>query len=77
MNTAKIVEGCSGQGEDRAEAFEKGSAVVCVVADGAGGGAGGRQAAEHICGQQNAASPSPTVRAAACRRGVVFSTIAR
>lgn len=48
MQTARIIEGWRKTCQDRAEAFERGSAAVLVVADGAGGTGGGGEAAELV-----------------------------
>src|SRR5207249_301420 len=44
--TTVHIEACKAQGEDRAQVLPAGQGVVLIVADGAGGRAGGAQAAD-------------------------------
>jgi PPM family protein phosphatase len=48
FETAKAIEGYQAELEDRAEVIERGSELVIVVADGAGGRAGGARAADIV-----------------------------
>lgn len=48
MQTAKVVEAWEGGCQDRADVFETDTAVVIIVADGAGGASGGAKAADHV-----------------------------
>jgi PPM family protein phosphatase len=48
FETAKAIEGYQAELEDRAEVIERGAELVIVVADGAGGRAGGARAADSV-----------------------------
>ena len=48
FETARVIEGYRDELEDRAEVIERGSELVIVVADGAGGRAGGARAADTV-----------------------------
>jgi serine/threonine protein phosphatase PrpC len=48
LEIAKAVEACGTVLEDRAEVFKHGASLILVVADGAGGTAGGAEAAEAV-----------------------------
>jgi serine/threonine protein phosphatase PrpC len=60
FETAKAIEGYRAELEDRAEVIERGSELVIVVADGAGGRAGGARAADTVIqGVRQAATTFP------------------
>jgi serine/threonine protein phosphatase PrpC len=61
--TARLVVPSAGVGQDRAEVFETSDGlVIIVVADGAGGTAGGAEAADHVVEAVRKAVASPDGR---------------
>jgi serine/threonine protein phosphatase PrpC len=70
FSTARIVEACAGDGEDRAAVMELPCGIDIVVADGAGGISGGAEAADIVV--RIAAESAPSIgkprRPAAWRR---------